>query len=595
MIDSNKGIFLSHHYFKPWFVFSVFVLFSTTAWSATSSFPGHISGNLGFFYSHNRADEGAKNTSLHSLLGLNLSSYLWRPWFSTYDIGGTASVTNNKSGVGSNRVDVLNTHFNFSLMPRSRYPFRLTYTTNDDVDEWISSKATILDLGNQYRSRYLNARQSYITRKGDRYDGWYSRRSRTYSGVDLVDNTFGAKAKVRGKQQNLYANGTYQWRDNSLNSNQTKNIVGAVTHNYFPTSDFYIKTLVTKIYTDDGTETPNSSIFPNRETNTDQLSSFFYWRPVYKPYTTTGGLRAYRREATIENANDTEQIGVDANVAGNYTITRRLRLTATANASVLHSPDVSDARNSNQSVLLSYRSDRILYREIRYQWYANGGVGNRINMEFDDVDTAQTLNAGIGHSAQKAWVTGNRSSMRMNLTQSAREFVSVKQENAALSVSHSASLYWTEEMRKGQFFTQLTALDTRNFDEETELQIVNFQLSRVMPLNRLSQWGAHITTQSSRRHGPDDEEEDFIDGFLTTISGRLNYQHARMFGIYKLKFRSRLDVSGTANREGGDRKQADLYGHLGYNIGKLSTAAIVRKVFSDAGSLTFYLQLNRSF
>ena len=562
-----------------------------------SYFPGRVYGNLGFFYTGTQTQEGAKSNSTNTTLSLNLDSYVWRPWFATYNLGGTGSVTKNVSSVNSSSVDLLATHFNFSLLPRSRYPFRLTASTNDNVDDWLSSEPTVLDFGSQYRSRYVNARQSYITLSGDRVDGWYTRRSRNYSGIDLVDNTFGAKAKVRGKHQNLYANGTYQWRDNSANNNETNNIVGAVTHNYFPSSEFYVKTLMTKTYTEDGSSTPNSSIFSNRTTNTDQLSSFFYWRPDYKPYSMTGGLRTYRRVADVQNTSDTEQIGVDANVAGNYTLTRRLHLTATASGSILQTTDVSDARNANQSVLLSYRSDRIRYRDFGYHWYANGGVGNKINIEFQDIETSQSLNVGVGHSAQKSWITGNRSNLRVNLTQSATEYIRNRDVDTSLSLSHSASVHWSEEMRKGQFYSQLTALDSRNINEETELQIINFQLSRIVPINRLSQWGAHLSAQSSRRHSREDVEKPFIDGFLTSINGRLNYQHARLFGIYKLKFRSKLDVTSTANRDGGDRKQADWLGRLGYNIGKLSTAVIGRWVFSDSGLGTkvVYLQVNRSF
>jgi len=573
------------------------MIVSAAAWSSVSNFPGKVYGNLGFFYTGTQTGEGARSNSTNTTLSLNLDSYVWRPWFATYNIGGTGSVTKNESSIGSSSVDLLSTHADFSLLPRSRYPFRLTMSTNDNIDDWLSSEKTVINFGTQYKSRYLNARQSFITLAGDRYDGWYTRRSRNYSGIDQTDNTFGAKAKVRGKSQNFYANGTYQFRENSANSNETKNIVGSAVHNYFPTSDFYIKTLVTKTYADDTDSTPNSSVFSERTTNLDQMSSFFYWRPVYKPYTSTGGLRAHRRVVEVDGA-DSSQVGVDANLAGNYTLTRRLRLTATANASVLNSENIAVISNSNQSVLLSYRSDRIRYREIGYQWYASGGIGNKINVSnetFDEV--SQTLNAGIGHSGQKSWVTGNRSRVNVNLSQSIREFIRVKEEDSSLSLSHSASVNWNEEMRKGQFYTQLTALDTRNIDDKTEMQIINYQLSRVAPINRLSQWGAHLSAQSSRRYTEGDEEKDFIDGFLTAISARLNYQHGRLFGIYKLKLRTKLDVTSTANRDGGDRKQADWLGRLGYNVGKLSTALIGRWVFSDSGLGTkvVYLQLNRSF
>lgn len=152
-------------------------------------------------------------------------------------------------------------------------------------------------------------------------------------------------------------------------------------------------------------------------------------------------------------------------------------------------------------------------------------------------------------------------------------------------------------MRRGQFYSQLTALDTRNIDDDTEMQIINLQVSRTLPMTRLSQWGMHLSGQSSRRRSPGDDDERFIDGFLTTINGRLNYQHARMFGIYRLKFRTRVDVTSTANRNGGDRRQADWQGNLGYKVGKLSTALIGRWVFSDSGmdNKIVYLQLNRSF
>ena len=288
---------------------------------------------------------------------------------------------------------------------------------------------------------------------------------------------------------------------------------------------------------------------------------------------------------------------MDANIAANYTITRRTRLTATANGSVLHTNQTSDARNTNQSLLLSYRSDKWFYRNIGYHWFANAGIGNQVNIEFEETDYSQNLNASIGHTAQRVWVTGNRSSLRFSFTQSARDTLLSEDLENSLTISHSATLFWNEELRKGRFYSQLSVLDSRNIDEETETQIINYQFSRIMPVSRLSQWGAHLSVQSSRRYTEGDEEDSFFDGFLTTSTGRLNYQHGRVFGIYKLKFRLKLDVSSTANRDGDDRQQADLEARLGYNIGKLSTALIGREVWSDSGIGTFVLmfQLNRSF
>jgi len=572
---------------------SLLILLSSTKAMSNSNAPVRVYGNLGYFFTYTESNQGSVSNNTVGTLSLNADSYIWRPWFATFNIGGTSSLSRSQTETTDNNVDILQTHGEFSLIPRSRYPFRLSFNTNNNVSEW----GVVPSFGEEYRSQYLNARQSVILPSGDRLDAWYTTRSRNYFDTKYLDDTVGGKLKVRGLKYNLYANGTYQERKREGSSDKTKNVLASLTHNYFPTSDFYIKTLLSDTYFSDGSESDISSVFLNRKTNTSQMSSLFYWRPIYRPYTLTGGMRAYRRDSEISNADDNVQIGVDANIAANYTLTRRTRLTATANASVLHMNQVSDARNTNQSLLLSYRSDKWFYRNIGYHWFANAGIGNQVNIEFESTDFSQNLNGSIGHTAQRVWITGNRSSMKFNFTQSARDSILSEDLENSLNISHSATLFWNEELSNGRFYTQLSALDSRNIDEETETQILNYQFSRIVPVNRLSQWGAHVSVQSSRRYTAGDNNDAFLDGFLTTASGRLNYQHGRLFGIYKLKFRLKLDVSSTANRDGDDRQQADLEARMGYNIGKLSTALIGREVWSDTGIGTFVLmfQLNRSF
>ncbi|MDH5257496.1 MAG: hypothetical protein OEX07_05795, partial [Gammaproteobacteria bacterium] len=356
----------------------------------------------------------------------------------------------------------------------------------------------------------------------------------------------------------------------------------------------------------------------DRITRTNQVSSFMYWRPEYKPYTLTGGIRAYRRDAKDDAADlqNTLQQGVNANLAGNYKINRRLRMTASASGFGLYNSGQSDYVNvtASQNVLLNYRADNIIYREFQYSWNASGGATNQMGFKNPDEEAlglpfeasnrhnfsktySQVYSAGAGHNLSRSWVTGNRSSLRLHLNQSGREYIQTKGKRNSLGISHSASINWNEALKKGKFYSQLTMMDTRNIDESTESQLINFQASRIVPINRLSQWGSHLSAQSSRRYSSADDESSFWDGFLTTVNGRLNYQHARMFGIYKLKFRTKIDYNSTANRKGGDRQQADWESRLGYNIGKLSTALIGRKVWSDSGLGTgvIIFQVNRSF
>lgn len=153
---------MSHKFLKTILLLFLLLQFSVTAWSAVSNFPGRVYGNLGFFFTGTETEEGDKSNTTNTTLSLNLDSYVWRPWFATYNVGGTGSVTKNESAVDSSSVDLLSTHLDFSLLPRSRYPFRFTMSTNDNVDEWLSSEPTVVDFGSRYRSRYYTKLYSFV-------------------------------------------------------------------------------------------------------------------------------------------------------------------------------------------------------------------------------------------------------------------------------------------------------------------------------------------------------------------------------------------------------------------------------------------------
>lgn len=597
--------------------------------SAAPLVPKRVYGNVGYFYTGSQADGGATTNSSLTTVALNLDSYIWRPWFADLNMGATSSMSRSEGVKSGSSLDLLSSYLNFSLMSRSRYPFRLSYNTSDNVTDWTSGKLTLLSLGPEYKTRYLNARQSIITLSGNRADAWYTKRTRNYSGVELVDDTLGAKIKMRGRAYNLYANSTYQERTNSVSADQTKNFQSIATHNYFPNKEFYIKTQVTSQKNDVGSEKyfvdtvnaiqTNVGMFRNRVTRTDQLTSFMYWRPDYKPYTATGGVRMYRRNTMddLGSLQDVIQQGVDANLSGNYKINRRLWATLSANAAGLYNTGQSDyvSVTSSQNALLNYRSDNMNYREYQYNWNASGGFTNQVGLKNPDealgsnvpfqaynrqnfsTQFSQAYSAGIGHNLTRGWITGNRSILRVSVNQAAREYIQTNGKRNSLGITHSATINWNEAMKKGKFYSQLTLMDARNLNESTESQLVNLQVSRIVPINRLSSWGSHLSAQSSRRYSSADGDIGFWDGFLTTMNGRINYNHTRMFGIYKLKFRSRLEFASTTNRLGEGRKRADWEGRLGYNIGKLSTALIGRKIWSDSGlgSGIVIFQVNRSF
>ena len=576
-------------------------LATTTTVVALGSVPGNFYGNLGFNYTNSWAQQGTQTNAAYTTLSANWRSYLYHPWFATYNLGATASMLQNNSGATTTTTNLLYSYFGLSLLPRSRFPFRFNMTYGNDVNNWGIGTLDWIDVG-QKQTLYMNARQSYITRKGDRIDAWVTNRTRHYYDAELKDMTYGAKIKTRGSKQNLYANATYQTRSNSLTNLETTNVIAALTHNYFPSTNFYIKTLASTTHYGNNSAVDPTSVFSNRVTDRNQVSSFMYWRPEYRPYTATAGLRLYRRGASLTDLAQTDQLGVNANAAANYTFNRRLRLTTTANTSLIQTKQNAvtniDTKNVNISALLYYRSDRILIRDFLYNWFASSGVGNSVNMLYQQSTYAQNLNVAVGHTANRVWVTGNRSTFRLNMTQTAREFVKNKPLNTGLNISHMISTTWNKDMRKGRFYSQLSVLDSHIIDDvNSNSQIVNVQFSRLIPLSRLSQWGANLSVQSSRYHSQNDSNRGFLNEFVTRGAGRINYQQARLFGIYKLKFRAWIEMSAIGDLNGGNRKQADAEARLGYNVGKLSTSLIGRGIINNAGlgMGVVVMQLNRSF
>ncbi len=572
---------------------------ASTASLAYQLQPITFNGNIGYFYTLNENDGGSQADSSNLIGSLNADAYLWQPWFARLNAGGTVSIAKSEADTINSESKLLSSRLNLQVLPKSRFPFQLTFNSSDNAVEWVNKdKAELVDLGLDYRSRYFNVRQSYITLGGNRLDAWYSQRMRGSDiNGDLKDNTYGAKAKWRAKNYNLYLAGTMQTKEQSEIDQQRKNTVLSLMHNYIPTSEFYIKTLATKTRVDNETRkgddpTNSSGSFPlNSVTDISQVTSFFYWRPVHKPFTLTGGTRFVWRNVDFATVKD-DQTNFNANVAGNYQVNRRFRITGTANISSLDT-ERNNRVASKQSVLANFRSDRYALRYFNYYWYVNGGVGNEVEAQFQKTDTTQDLNIGIGHSAHRNWVTGNRSNLRANIIQAAREFIQIDEGDTSFTLSHSASLTWRDGGQQSTSFIQLSGLDSRNFDDDIDTQIITLQLSHNVPISRLSSWGGHFTLQSTRRN----TVQTRMDRFLTTGTGRLNYRHARLFGIYRLEFRGRFDISTTANREGGDQKQAELEGRLRYNIGLLNTTLLGRWVNNDAGigSKMLVFQVNRQF
>lgn len=631
------------------------VIFSCVAITAhadrdSAFMPLYLGGNLGYLYNYTRADAGADGETTQVTGQLNMNSYIWQPWLARFGASGTVSASRSQVASGLSDTNLGSYNFNLNLFPVSRFPFSLTLLGTDDIGlgDGQDSLSNPFGVGKGYHVRFVGARQSIIGLGGDRFDTWYHDRysvlrdragdySPTTTAMQFTDRgqterTVGASYKGRIRNNNFDLTGARQEYENSAFDSTNISDSVAMTHHYIPSSsNYYVKTLASMNNVENRltrSNCPTNSLscgyaggpyFSQAKTNESQVSSFFYWRPEYRPYALTASLRLHRREVDSEGnkliTQQDRQVDGFGNLAGNYEITRRLRFTGALGFSGLDT-ERGNTVSSTQNASLQYQSDPIFFREFNYSYYGDVTAGNRTAAEYDTIQFSETMGLGAGHRVSRRWATGNRATLRVNVQQSVRESLGMYDvEDKTLSdlrlgskdfaydgtnttINHVASMTWTDDIRAGgSSLAQLSMIDTRGLEDELESQLVNLQLSHTIPMTRQSSFSANGSLQSSRRVTSESVEKPFIDEFLTTASGRLSYQHERLFGIYKLNFRTKLDAYTSVNRSGGDRMQADWENRLGYAIGKLNASMMYRHIFSDSGLgvYTMLLHLNRSF
>ncbi len=572
---------------------SILALGLLAAVSAHGAQQFNFAGNLGYNYRSWELLKGTSASEDSQYLGnVNASGWIGQPWLLTVRAGAALSITTQTSVAGTRESRPLSTHLGLDFLPRSRTPFYLRYADTHRVTQWVDTNApSILDLDSRYRARFLSLRQRLITGGGNQLDGWFQQWVRGVGDDgELRDQALGLSLKSRSPGQNLYANVRYQQSERSALAGDSRNLLFNLNHRYTPTPEFYVNTLVDGRRVDNGMDTGFGSYRADSRSDIGQLVSTFYWRPTYKPYNVTGSARLQRRAVSFATT-ESNQLHFNAAIAGTYHVNRRMRLMASADMSSLDT-DATNSVGSRQTLAAYYQSERQLLGEFQYYWYGNATASNEILAQFETVDTSQRVDLSLGHNAQRTWKTGNRSTFRLSLLQSLRQGVGLNGARSSTYLNHTGTLTWSGREGPAHWRTQLLLMDRREVNDGDATQLGSLQITRRQSIGRLSRWGVHLSVQSSRRTG---ERRD--DAFLTTAGGRLDYEHQRLLGIYRLKFYTKVDGASIANRNGQDRRQVEWESRLSYRIGLLNTAVMYRIVANETsnGARLLFLRINRSF
>ena len=559
--------------------------------------PGHaralpidVSGSLG--YSFRSYDSEWNNSTSNQLLGnLRLRSYLWQPWFATFESGFTLTQDSSNLDDGSQRVDTASSittgDLTLNVLPESRTPFRLVYQATDSRVDNVTIRNPLIKLsGEEFKTTNLDLRQSYITEEGHRVQARFGTRtweSDNYG--DYTDDVMGIDIDYRPQRQRLMLRGNIENIDQSRTGRHQENLILDVDHYYFPDDNFRVDSKASH-YNLDSTFDGSTGLVDTTTTKITQASSFSFWRPLDRRWTVSAGARAYTM-AGDNSSQSSEQTSLGVTAGAFYQHSKNLRFDGSAS---FGNNDVSGANQNLQRQRLGalYQSDMSEIKGFTYGWYGSTGIENQI-----DPDTEmQSVMANLGHDAQKFWTAGPAASLRLSLSQAINAGVGVGDSDSGLRLDHSATLGWNETVTQGTTLVQLTLSDSRNFgDLSDEQQLINFQLSRYQSLAQRSTLSGHLTLQTVRR-----EFGSYYpnNNTVTSATGQVTYTHITLFNMPRLRFNSDLRLSQASIAEGRERNEWE--NRLDYTLGMVDTSLSLR-LFDDGTQTTrlLYFRVLRRF
>lgn len=544
-------------------------------------------GDIGLSLLRTQVEGQPGQTHLMQTTNFRGSSYFWKPWFA--QVNGDVSLVLARSHQGasgapgggdmsSNRVEGGGT---LALFPVSRFPFTAFFRKSDSR---TSGELTT----NPYTMRRYGLTQSYSPKQGgSTYRLSYNRSDidSAVSGSDRAEALAGSVSMHRGFHT-LNLNARRYTNTNSKSGDSSSIRTASASHSYRPSSTFTVDSLANVNRTQYDLASGSTPL--NLDSRYRQLNTFATWRPRQdSPWRLTGGARFYG----YESGTNVESRSLSVNAAATYTLSRNTTFNASGQFTQVSS-------NANEKVLsvqrggVDYNSDPIKLGKYSYTWTTGANVENRTG----EGNSGRGLGARIGHRLTRSVALGKDSTLRLDAGQDYSKRYDTGPYTSQTLV-HSGGAIWQLTLSESAS-TQLsaTASDTRTTGYgEQHFQLINLQGSGRWVFSRWSSLGANMTLQATRQ---------VENSFSTSLSGNLDYEHTRAFGVSRLRYHALLNINQYRN---GTRLDGNIDAplqpvnwsfeqRLEHDIGRLQTRLSLR--VADVGAAKnwiIFLRVLRTF
>jgi len=519
---------------------------------------GYVDYRLGYrkTQSTHYANQG---TSLVVGVNVRATSFFWQPWFARIETGVKAAIG---YGIYDGGREVWRMHrtanslnrtvsgsVGLNLVPRSRFPFRISFERLDMRSEF-GSNGPGGDAGSVTDT--FNVAQQYGSRSGEfTWTANYGTSQSEFRGVRVNDSRFAnldVSLHPSAKQTliiNVNKNLVQRNRENNWNNRMVSR------HTYSPDSALSVATLASKIKIE--------NIIVGRDTSHEvvQFNSSGTLRPSDTRLTAVGGLYSYDSTQKssgfnyFDTSNSTSYTG--ANLGANFAWNQWIRLYGSA--SVFDQTGVQSVTStslSNLSIALALRhgAKPVKLGIFKYTRSAaltlsnsasNQSAVNQSNSSSTS-GSAQSISSQLNQGLNYATPLG-AGNVSLNISQwltssSSRSSSNPEISTPTLQANQTASLAWT----KNRSSVRLYGSTLRNMrGEKPYFQSLNLQSSQSEGMGQNSSISGNLTVNASRQ-GYEAAELPSPEVDSVTSSASLNYYNMRAFNVRDMKLISTLQL-----------------------------------------------------
>lgn len=551
--------------------------------------PLRLSGSLS--YSVRVSGSKRAYNSSHVVTGsISGATYIYQPWLAMVDasIGLSqswfiAKTTGPESIPGPGDTDWLlhqkvrsSEQFitgqgRLSLFNRSRFPAEITVERLDSRND-----SGLLAPAISWRQQGITLMQRYRPENGA-YSVHTTLTHREQEGAGASGRQYGLSGdfSTRLGKQDLGLSGSYSRARSTGDDSRFSTLLAR--HSYAPSSAFALHT------TANATRTEEKG-FGETDMQSLQLSSVGTYNPVGSPMAVSGSARAFVFHDAIT---DSTSHSLGATAGASYRVSENLLVNANGGASF----NTAEGQNNTLYSLAggaSYRGTPLRWRDFQYDWYGSLSAGASLSQSSTEGDAdRQNMSLQVGHNLNRSWTLNDTSSITMSATQGLSasagrsSMEGLQPDRNARTLVNTVAANWQSTRDGRGMFARVSYSDSLELGSRDRFQMFNFQLSGNLDLGAGSTLTGDLTYQVTQQRSSDPALHG-LPGFAaeqrtrsTGASGEITFRQARVLGVPRLQFYSRLRLAQDVLKQPGlllsipDRETRSWENRLDWSIGRL--------------------------